>query len=78
MVVYLVTYELQGLHDAPETGVSSSYEMGASNEEPTVAMLRQSFPYLGTFHFRAKIPLDKEEYAWLDLTDEVGKNLHRA
>lgn len=71
MVQYLVSYELQGPDDAPETGLSSSYELISPNDEPTVAALRQSFPYLGTFHFRAKIPLDKDDYAWLDLTEEV-------
>jgi hypothetical protein len=78
--MYLVSYELQGAADAPETGLSSSFELmfeERPGEVPTVAVLRECFPYVGTYHFRAKISLDTEQYAWLDLTDEVSSPRQR-
>ena len=76
----LVTYEIIGPADAPETGVTSSFELlgyntssNTSPEIPTVQVLREAFPYLGKFHFRAKIPLPSSspsQHAWLDLADD--------
>ena len=70
--------QIQGPADAPETGTVSSYELFCDErpgEVPTVEMLRATFPYVGTFHFRAKIPAaegrGEEDFVWLDLTDEV-------
>lgn len=77
--VYLVNYELQGAIDAPETGVSSAFELPFGSdrvgEVPTVSTLRESFPYVGSYHFRAKVRLEDGQYAWLDLTDEVSRRL---
>ena len=68
-----------GPTDAPETGVSSSFELlrGAASfqkdDVPTVHALREAFPYQGRFHFRAKIPAppphQQQEHCWLDLSD---------
>lgn len=76
----LVTYEIIGPADAAETGLTSSFELlgyntssNFSREVPTVQALREAFPYLGKFHFRAKIPLPlstPSQYAWLDLADD--------
>lgn len=72
---YLVSYELAGPADAAETGVSSAFELQFDRvgEVPTVAILKEGFPYVGSYHFRAKIRTPEEQYAWLDLTDEVGR-----
>jgi len=76
----LVTYEIIGPADAPETGVTSSFELlgyntssssSTSTDVPTIQALREAFPYLGKFHFRAKIPLPpSSEHAWLDLAED--------
>lgn len=69
----LVAYEFIGPADAPETGFSSSFELFASDSPTdvlTVLALREAFPYVGNFHFRAKIPFQETQYAWLDLTEE--------
>ena len=77
--VFRCTYEIIGPADAPETGATSSFTIIPSTDRdtstdtiPTVATLKDSFPYLGQFHFRARIPSPSPEleYAWLDLQDE--------
>ena len=79
--MYVVSYEIIGAADAPETGTASAFELeggGSSSSSgtvvPTVRALREGFPYEGRFHFRAKVPCpgggdEEDAYAWLDLTD---------
>lgn len=80
--MYVVSYEIIGAADAPETGTASAFELedaaASSGTVPTVRALREGFPYEGHFHFRAKVPCpphtaanegDDGVYAWLDLTD---------
>lgn len=70
-MTYLIRYEIIGPADAPETGVTSTFEIETfRGQEPTLVNLRDSFPFAGHFHFRAKVP-DEEDHAWLDLVHQV-------
>ncbi len=79
--MYVVSYEIIGDAEAPETGTASAFELApvaSSSDVPTVRGLWEGFPYEGRFHFRAKVPCGRgssstaapdDDYAWLDLTD---------
>mmetsp|Transcript_31540 Transcript_31540/g.100089 ORF Transcript_31540/g.100089 Transcript_31540/m.100089 type:complete len:474 (-) Transcript_31540:54-1475(-) len=68
-----VIFEIIGDPDAPETGVQSNFEVPPTDmgEVVTVGELRQWFPYVGHYHFRAKTPW-AGSHIWMDLTEDTS------
>ncbi|CAM9870386.1 unnamed protein product, partial [Heterosigma akashiwo] len=69
----LVQYAIQGDPLAPETGFASSFDLAELSENrgnpPTLAMLKEAFPFCGEFHFRIKQAISPADYIWMDLID---------
>lgn len=79
--MYVVSYEIIGDAEAPETGTASSFELldpaavassSAAADVPTVRSLWEGWPYEGRFHFRARVPFGIGGAAPEDEEEEYG------